>query len=136
MHLQCDMDEARQLWKKKHTTGRGYIDVSSGKMLVALLNRNGSASMKINVLFTLQSNTAPKLVANGRLVSEAIGRIHPRLFDTFVCCNGTALSVLSRGVVVRVFRDALDRCAAPQNTSGSIPRDGSSDLSAVFPELR
>ena len=44
-------------------------------------------------------------------------------------------SVLSRGVVVRVFRDALDHCAAPQNPCEAKPRDGSSDRSVGCPEL-
>ena len=52
------------------------------------------------------------------------------------CCSGTALSVLSRGVVVRAFRDALDHCAAPQNPCEAIPRDGSSGRSVGCPELR
>ena len=34
-------------------------------------------------------------------MKKANGRLHPRLFGTFVCCNGTAPSVLSRGVVGR-----------------------------------
>ena len=53
----------------------------------------------------------------------------------FVCCNGTALSLLSRGVVVRVFRVALDHCAAPQNPCEAIPRDGSFDRSIGCLEL-
>ena len=66
----------------------------------------------------------------------ANGRLHPRLCDLSLGCNGTALSVLSRGVVARVFHDVIDRCAAPQNLSGTTLRDGSSDRSAVCPELR
>ena len=46
-----------------------------------------------------------------------------------VASNGTAQSVLSRGVVVRVFRDTLDHCAAPQNPCEATFRDGSSDRS-------
>ena len=68
-------------------------------------------------------------------MKKANGRLHPRLFGTFVCCNDTALSVLSRGVV-RVFRDALDHCVAPQNPCEAIPGDGSSDRSVGFLELR
>ena len=62
--------------------------------------------------------------------------LHPRLFDPSVCCNGPALSVLSRGVIVRVFRHVIDRCAAPQNPSGARPGDGSSDRSVGCLELR
>ena len=52
-------------------------------------------------------------------MKKAIGRLHPHLFGTLACCNGTALSVLSGGVVVlRVFRDALDHYVVPQNPSG------------------
>ena len=50
--------------------------------------------------------------------------------------NGMALSVISRGVVARVFLDVIDRCAAPQNPSGAILCDGSSDRSVGCPELR
>ena len=49
--------------------------------------------------------------------------------------RGTALKVLSREFVERVFRDVVDCCAAPQNPSGAIPRGGSSDGSARCPEL-
>ena len=42
-----------------------------------------------------------ELVANGRPVTRiANGRLHPRLSDLSVCCNGTALNVLSREFVV------------------------------------
>ena len=44
-------------------------------------------------------------------------------FDCSIC---TAPSVLSRGVVVRVFRDAHGHCAAPQGPCEAVPRDGSS----------
>ena len=37
-------------------------------------------------------------------------------------CNGTALSVLSRGVVDRVIRDVIERCVVPQNPGEAIPR--------------
>ena len=69
-------------------------------------------------------------------MKKANGRLHLRLFGAFVCCNGTAQNVLSRGVVVRVFRDALDHCAAPQKRGEAISRDGSSDLSVGCLELR
>ena len=69
-------------------------------------------------------------------MKKANRHLHPRLFDPSVYCNGPALSVLSRGVIVRVFRDVIDRCAAPQNPSGAIPRDGSSDRSVGCLELR
>ena len=62
-------------------------------------------------------------------MKKANRHLHPRLFDPSVYCDGPALSVLSRGVIVRVFRDVIDRCAAPQNPSGAILRDGSSDRS-------
>ena len=69
-------------------------------------------------------------------MKKAKSRLHLRLFGTFVCCDGTALSVLSRGVVVRVFRDALDHCSAPPNPCEAIPRDGSSDRSVGCLEHR
>ena len=72
--------------------------------------------MKVNMLFALQGNTAPELVANGRTVmKKANGRLQPLLLGICVFWNFTALSVLSSGVVVRVFRDALDHCTASQN---------------------
>ena len=52
------------------------------------------------------------------------------------CCNCAALSVPSRGVVVRAFRNALDHCVAPQNPGEAISRDGSSDRCVGCPELR
>ena len=67
---------------------------------------------------------------------KANGRLHLRLFGTFVCCNGTAHSVISRRVVVRVFRDALHHCASPQNPCEAIPREGSSDRSVECLQLR
>ena len=67
---------------------------------------------------------------------KANGRVHLHLLGTLVDCNGTALSVLSRGVVVSVFRDALDCCAATQNPGEDISRDGSSDWSVGCLELR
>ena len=79
----------------------------------------------------------PELAANGRPVTKkANGRLHPRLCDAFVCCNGTALNVLSREFVKRLFRDVIDCCAAPKNPSGAISRGGSSDRSAGCPGLR
>ena len=70
-------------------------------------------------------------------MKKAKGRLHPRLFGTLVCCNGTALSVLSGGEdVLRVFRDALDHRVSPQNPCEAIPRDGSSDQSVGCQELR
>ena len=70
-------------------------------------------------------------------MKQANGRLHPHLFGTLVCCDGTALSVLSGGVVVlRVFRDALEHCVAPQNPCESVPRDGSSDQSVGCQEPR
>ena len=55
-------------------------------------------------------------------MKKANGRWHPRLLCTFVCCNGTAPSVLSGGVVVRVFREH-GHCAAPQSPCEALPRD-------------
>ena len=49
---------------------------------------------------------------------KANGRLHLHLLRTLVYCNGTALSVFSRGVVDRVFRDVIERCPAPQNPGG------------------
>ena len=69
-------------------------------------------------------------------MKKANGRLHLHLFGTLVYCNGTALSVLSRGVVVRAFRDALDTCVATRNPCEAIPRDGSSDRSVGCLELR
>ena len=70
-------------------------------------------------------------------MKKANGRLHPRLFGTFVCCSGTALSVPPGEVVVlRVFRGALDHCVAPQNPCETIPRDGSSDQYVGCQELR
>ena len=39
-------------------------------MLVALVNRKGGSSMKVNVWLDMCGNTAPELVANGRLDYE------------------------------------------------------------------
>ena len=64
------------------------------------------------------------------------GRLHPRLCDLSVCCDGPALIVLSREFVDRVFRDVIDCCAVPHNSSGATPRGGSSDRSAGCPGLR
>ena len=53
-----------------------------------------------------------------------------------VRCHGTAQSVLSGGIVVRVHHDVPDHYAGPQNPSGAIFRDGSSDQSVGCPQLR
>ena len=63
-------------------------------------------------------------------------RLLSRSCDPSVCCNGTAQNVLSREPVDRVFRDVIERCAVQRNPGGAIPRDGSSDLSGGYPELR
>ena len=69
MH-QCDKDEDGQLKKQKQTTNHRYIGVSSSQMLVALVNRKDGSSMKVNVWLDMCGNTAPELVANGRLDHE------------------------------------------------------------------
>ena len=63
-----------------------------------------------------------QLVASS--MKKANGRLDPHLFGTLACCNGTVQSVLSRRVVVRVFRDAPGYCDASQNPCEATPRDG------------
>ena len=75
-------------------------------------------------------------VSHHEILRKANGRLHLHLLGTLVYCNGTALNVVSRGAVVRVFRDALDHCVAPQNPREAIPRDGSFDRSVGRLELR
>ena len=67
---------------------------------------------------------------------KANGSLHHTLLGTMYYCNGTALSVLSRGVVDRVFRDVLERCAVQPNPGGAVQGDGSSDRSGGCLELR
>ena len=75
--------------------------------------------MKIGAVLTSTLETALvlwQLVALS--LQKANGRLHPHLFGTLDYCNGTALCVLSGGVVDRVFRDVIESCAAPQNPGG------------------
>ena len=58
------------------------------------------------------------------------------IFWVLCFITDTALNVLSRGIVDRVFRGVIERCAVRQNPGGVIPRDGSSDRSGGCPELR
>ena len=83
------------------------------------------------------SGAKSELAANGcPIMKKANGRLHPRLGDPPVCCNGTAQNVLSRESVDRVFRDVIERCAVQRNPGGAIPRNGSSDRSGGCLELR
>ena len=94
--------------------------------------------MKIGAALTSTLKTSPVFVTNGRLVYEESewSLASPPVGYIVLYCDGTALSVLSRGVVDRVFRDEVERCAAPQNPGGAIPRGGSSDRSGGCLELR
>ena len=94
MHLQCDKDEDGQLKKQKQTTSHRYIGVSSSQMLVALLNRKGGSSMKVNVWLDMCGNTALNWWRTAALTMKKANRhLHPRLFDPSVYCNGPARSL-------------------------------------------
>ena len=69
-----------------------------------------SNEKKLRLLWSVVEDTRAALVvgsgklelaANGRPVTRiATGRLHPPFCDLSVCCNGTALNVLSREFVV------------------------------------
>ena len=102
-----------------HTTAKENLRLIKSNA-DGLVERRGKKGVKQSTLLLLLGCAEPELAANGRPVMKiANGRLYPRLCDTSVCCNGTALSVLSRGVVARVFQDVIDRCAAPQNSKWS-----------------
>ena len=115
MHVR-GQDEGKQKGTKQeyiHSTCTLCVGDSSGQLLIALVNRQ-CTSMKIGAsltstlgtsLFSWQMETLSLKKTNGCL--------HPHLFATLVCCSGTALSVHSRGIVDRVFRDVIERYAVP-----------------------
>ena len=123
-----------------NSEGRNTHDCHLEKLRLIRSNADGPVEREVKERETyrvalVEGCAKPELAANGRPITKiANGRLHLHLLGTSVFCNGTALSVLSRGVVVRAFRDALDRY--PQNPCEAISRDGSSARSVGCLELR
>ena len=57
-----------------------------------IIKEASSSHMVRTRIANIEGSAASELAANGRpTAKKANGRVHPRLFDPSVCCNGTAL---------------------------------------------